>query len=255
MKPKSGSFSIRKIVVNLAGIFLLPLLIVSLAFLGILAWIHRYQLPYADKFLPTAAPLPVSTPHILSHSPTDRATHVIHDDFSSDTYEWGIFEFNGKAEVYDGELHLQSNSASPFTIAVSDPSLLEPSQEYFLQADFRTDQLTSSGYGLTFGLSYRDDTSYLCTIYPTMNSLYLYKRTASSWQTLTSAANVPLQKYPLKNTLGVYYNAGSIELDLNGVSTLIYRDDSPYTSAGFGFYVNESGYQLLVDNLFLYRLK
>jgi len=255
MKPESGSFSTRKIVVKVAGVFLLLMLFASLACLGIFSWMYRYQLPYSNKFIPIATPVAISTPHILSHSPADPTIRVIHEDFSSDTYEWGIFEFNGKAEVYDGELHLQSNSASPFTIAVSDSSLLEPSQEYFLQADFRTDQLTTSGYGLTFGLSYRDDTSYLCNIYPTMHSLYLYKRTTTGWQTLTSAANVPLQKYPLKNTLGVYYTAGSIELDLNGVSTLTYRDDSPYTSAGFGFYVNDSGYQLLVDNLFLYRVK
>ena len=88
-----------------------------------------------------------------------------------------------------------------------------------------------------------------------MHSLYLYKRTASSWQTLTYATNVPLQKYPLKNTLGVYYNNGSIELDLNGASALTFNDDSPYTSVGFGFYVNDSAFQLLVDNLFLYRVK
>jgi hypothetical protein len=254
MKPEPGVFVTRKIVVNFAGAFLLLMLIASLACFGIIAWMYRYQLPIADKFLPAATPLPVSTPHILSHSPSDSAILVIHDDFSSDTFEWGILERKGKAEVYDGELHLQSNSDSPFTIAVSGASLLEPSQEYFLQADFGTDQLTASAYGLVFGLSSRDDTFYLSEIFPVAHILYLYKHNSAGWQALTFA-NVPLQNYPLENTLGVYYNGGSIELDLNGVSTLTYRDDNPYTSAGFGFYVSDSGYQLLIDNLFLYRLR
>ena len=253
MKPEPGVFVTRKIVVNFAGAFLLLMLIASLACLGLIAWIYRYQLPIADKLLP-AAPLPVSTPHILSHSPSAPAIRVIHDDFSSDAFEWGILEHNGKAEVYDGELHLQLNSDFPYNIAVSGASFLEPSQEYFLQADFGTDQLTSSDYGLAFGLSSQDDTFYLSNILPAAHILYLYKHNNAGWQAL-AFANVPLQKYPLKNTLGVYYNAGSIELDLNGVSTLTYRDDSPYTSPGFGFYMSNSGYQLLVDNLFLYRLR
>jgi hypothetical protein len=100
-----------------------------------------------------------------------------------------------------------------------------------------------------------DDSYYLFEIYPSSNGLYLYKHTTTGWKTLTYATNVPLQKYPLKNTLGVYYNNGSIELDLNGASTLTFHDDSPYTSVGFGFYVNDSGYQLLVDNLFLFGIK
>jgi len=92
----------------------------------------------------------------------------------------------------------------------------------------------------------------LFEILPQFHEYGLYKHAASAkWTKLVPYASAEaIRPYPESNTLGIYFNNGSIELYINGNLESTYRDQAPYNSGDFGAYVDDSGFTLFVTHFF-----
>src|SRR5215212_2734334 len=108
-------------------------LIILYAALLIMVLVFSHGKP-AMRNGPQSTPIPIPTPHILVHQPIKNIT-VVHDDFSANRREWGLFYPNGKLEVINGKLILQSNINSGFVIGTSEQFALS-GEKYYVQADF-----------------------------------------------------------------------------------------------------------------------
>src|SRR5215211_4900999 len=71
--------------------------------------------PSPSTRIPSATPTIAVTqaPHILVHQPAAKSG-VILEDFSSNKREWGLYYPNGKLEIINGKLILQSNIEQSF---------------------------------------------------------------------------------------------------------------------------------------------
>jgi hypothetical protein len=200
---------------------------------------------------PTASATP--TPHILVHQPVGN-NEVKHEDFSTNNPDWGLSSPFGKLEVINGKLILQSNTSGYFVIG-ENQKLISPGQKYYVQADFFTDIDTDKSYGLAFGLNQSTGTFYLFEVWPQTSDFRLFKYAAGDWGELIPFSHGNIRSYPEANTLSVYFNMGNIQLYINGelVSTCV--DDSPLQFTGVGAFSNNSGYRVIMDDLFIYNEK
>jgi hypothetical protein len=207
----------------------------------------------ADKNAPTPTITSTPVPHILGHAPPTHSA-VIHEDFSSNKNDWGLYFDYGKLEIMNGKLILQSDV--PNGIGVGTSKQFSPKGEnYYLQADFSTDTNTSSSYGLVFGLNKSLATYYLFEIWPQSASFRLFKYNAGKWAELIPFSHLEVSPYPHANTLSVYFDKGQIELFINGKSVSKYSDKDFFQSKDVGVFVNNSGYRLIVDDFFVYDEK
>jgi hypothetical protein len=189
-------------------------------------------------------------PHILVREPADQ-TSVIHEDFSSNKREWGLYYPNGKLEIIDEKLILQSNLEKRYVIGKSQGfDLLE--QPYYIQADFSTDVDNGLAYGLIFGISDSLQTYYMFEVSPRTGYFHLLKYNTGKWEELVPFTHGSLKPYPEANTLSVYFDAGHIELYMNGDLVSNFSDSNFFQSTGAGVFVNSIGYRLIVDNFFAY---
>jgi hypothetical protein len=204
----------------------------------------------ADRNAPTPTVTNTPVPHILGHSPSTQSA-VIHEDFSSNENDWGLYFDYGKLEVINGKLILQSDV--PNGIGVGTSKQISPkSENYYVQADFSTDIKISSSYGLVFGLNKSLATYYLFEIWPQAGSFRLFKYNAGKWEELIPFSHVEMSPYPQANTLSVSFDKGRIELYINGKSVSKYSDKDYFQSKDIGIFVNNSGYRLIVDDFFVY---
>jgi hypothetical protein len=207
----------------------------------------------ADRNAPTPTSTTTPVPQILGRSPSTQST-VIHEDFSSNENDWGLYFDYGKLEVINGKLILQSDV--PNGVGVGTSKQFSPTSEnYYIQADFSTDINTSYSYGLVFGLNKSLATYYLFEIWPQSASFRLFKYNAGKWAELIPFSHVEMSPYPQANTLSVYFDKGLIELYINGKSVSNYSDKDFFQSRDVGIFVNNSGYRLIVDDFFVYDEK
>ena len=207
----------------------------------------------ADKNAPTPTIASTPVPQILGRAPSTQSA-VIHEDFSSNKNDWGLYFDYGKLEVINGKLILQSDV--PNGVGVGTVKQFSPkSEKYYVQADFSTDINTSSSYGLVFGLNKSLATYYLFEIWPQSANFRLFKYNAGKWAELTPFSHVEMNPYPQANTLSVYFDKGSIELFINGKSVSKYSDKDSFQSRDVGIFVNNSGFRLIVDDFFVYDEK
>lgn len=206
----------------------------------------------ADRDAPTPTPTNTPVPQILVHLPTDQ-TPVIHEEFSSNENDWGL-HFGGKLEIINGKLVLQS--VVPNGIAIGTSNQISPTSEsYYVQADFFTDTDTNIAYGLVFGLNRSLGTYYLFEIFPQSSAFRLFKANAGKWTELVPYTGTNTSRYPNLNTLSVYFDRGAIQLYINGELVSEYSDQDFLHSKQVGVYVDDIGYRLLVDDLFIYNKK
>jgi len=202
---------------------------------------------------PTPTPTLTPVPRILVHSPSDQSK-VIHEDFSSNKNLWALYYDPGKLEVVNGKMILQSNVANNYEIGTS-RTLAPNGGRYYIQADLSTDTETSDPYGLLFGSSRSLGTYYMFEIQPQRGTYRLSKYNAGHWKELIPATSVELNPHPFSNTLSVYFDHGKMELYINGSLASTYTDKDFFQSRDLGMFVSNTGYRLLVDDLFLYSEK
>ena len=198
----------------------------------------------------TPTPIVTQSPHILVRQPVDES-NLISEDFSSNEREWGLYYPQGKLEIINGKLILQSNIEQRYVIAKSREFdfLKEP---YYVQADFTTDVNESFAYGLIFGFGDSLETYYMFEVVPRTGYSHLLKYNTGKWEELVPFTQSIVRPYPETNTLSVYFDGGEIELYINGDLVNSVSDRKFFRSTGVGVFVNNSGYRLIVDNFFAY---
>jgi hypothetical protein len=207
----------------------------------------------ASRNSPTSTPTVTPVPQVLVHTPSDPG-RVIHEDFSSDKNLWGMYYENGKLEIINGRMVLQSGVTNGIEVGTS-RKLAPTGDRYYLQADLSTDTETTNSYGLVFGASQSLGTYYLFELWPQNGTYRLFKFNTGKWTELIPATPVELHPYPFSNTLSVDFDRGTIGLFVNGNLVSEYTDGDYFQSKGIGMYVNNMGYRLLVDDLFIYSEK
>lgn len=221
------------------------ILCVSIVILG------RRQI--TERNSPTPTPAITPTPHILVQPPANQ-TIITHDDLSSNRYNWGLYFHYGKIEIINGKLILQSNIVNGYAIGTS--GQLSPiSEKYYIQADLSTDLDTDRSYGLVFGLNRTLATYYMFEIQPRGKGFRLFKYNAGKWTELIPFTQVEIKPYPEATTLGVHFNSGQMELFINGLMVSEYSDKDYFQSKDFGVFVSNTGYRLIVDDIFTYDEK
>ena len=241
-KPK------RRTLTLLAGIYLILLYLILFV---IVILVSHKQITATASPTPTAAPTVM--PHILVHTPPVKVA-ATHEDFSSNQRDWGLYFANGKLEVINGKLILQSNLANVFAIGIN-THLAPISEKYYLQADFSTDTVTNWPYGLIFGFNKSLDTHYVFEIAPQDSSFALLKYNSGKWTMLVPFSKVEINPFPAANTLSVYFDKGSMELYINGKLASKYSDTDYFQSKDVGVFAGNIGYRLFVDDLFVYSEK
>ena len=206
----------------------------------------------------SATPTPIITqiPRILAHEPDDKTKviNVIKEDFSSNKREWGLFYPNGKLEIINGKLILQSNLEQRYVIGRSrEFDFLN--EKYYVQADFTTDVDNGYSYGLVFGISDSLGTYYMFEVVPRTGYFRLLKYNNGKWDELVPLTYSVLKPYSEENTLSIYFDAGDIELFINGNLVSSFSDNNFFQSKGIGVFVQSTGYRLIVDNFFAYDEK
>jgi hypothetical protein len=204
--------------------------------------------------IPTPTPtLTQAPPRILVRAPVDQ-DNIIHEDFSSNQRNWGLNYSYGKLQVINGKLILQSNVSNGIEIGTSE-QITPKGEHYYLQADFSTDIEAISSYGLVFGMNRSLATYYLFVVWPQTSRFGLFKYNAGNWTELVPFAAAKVSPYPHTNTLSVSFDKGAIELYINGTLVSEYADKGFFQSKDVGVYVNNGGYQLIVDDFFIYDEK
>jgi hypothetical protein len=201
---------------------------------------------------PSATPTIAVTqaPHILVHQPADKSS-VIREDFSSNKREWGVYYPYGKLEIINGKLILQSNIEQGFVIGRSrEFDYLE--QPYYIQADFSTDIDNDFTYGFIFGMSDTLETYYMFEVASKTGYIRLLKYNTGKWDELVPFTQAIVKPFPEANTLSVYFDAGDIELFINGDLVSRFTDNNFFRSTSVGVFVTNTGYRLIVDNFFAY---
>jgi hypothetical protein len=212
----------------------------------------RTQIAFIHSPTPTITA--TSLPHILVHDPSDSIS-ITREDFSSDQRDWGLYYRNGKIQIIQGVLLLQSNLSNELAIGTS-KQLAPTSEKYYLQADFSTDVTTQDGYGLIFGASKSSGTYYVFELFPQSKNFGLLKYNAGDWKVLAPYQQTEkMLPFPNTNTLSVYFEKGSIELYINGSPVTKYSETNYLQSKDIGVLVSNSGYRLIVDNLFVVNEK
>ncbi len=249
----------EKTYVNWEKIFIyicmLMAFIMILTCLSVMTFAYRENIPYIQNYFPTPTATP---PHILALQPADTVK-VTNEDFSSNRSEWSIYYRFSKAEVKDGKLFLESFEHDEFAIGYCNSCsfvirtnnyLRSP---YYLQADFNTDQKMNSYYGLVFNIIKEKHSYYTFILNPTLKKYSLNKFQDDNWSNLASGESDLIRSYPETNTLSVDFEAGVINLYINGQVVTSTTDKNPTDFGKIGVFVGDSGFKLIVDNLFAYH--
>jgi hypothetical protein len=195
-----------------------------------------------------AVSLPPTTP--TPHIPAIidlKVPMIVEDDFTDNLNLWVSDQDGEKLKVRNGTLPLQSKKTNNNLIAYCQacPYLYLP---YYIEADFSTDIATGESFGLV--VNDTSDGFYLFEINMESKRYYLYQRGNDNWSLRASGESNKIQAFPNTNTLGIFANKDFLELYINATLVDLYTETSHlFYFDSFGFYVNNSGFELYVDNL------
>jgi hypothetical protein len=230
-----------------AGYLFFLLLVAALCSLLLFNIASRPQVPPVNPFT-TSLPPKIPTPHILSTTQQNAAV-IFKDDFSDDSHGWENNEDWEKAQVTLGKLLLESFDEGYYASAECAlcPSLDSP---FYLQADFSTGKEINDDYGIYF--NYDEGDFFLFTINSKAGRYYLYQKYNDVWSLMASGESQKIDTFPAINTLGLYANQDLVELYVNGKLINSYRQSGhSFHEGDFGFYADDAGFQLIVDNLII----
>jgi hypothetical protein len=238
----------------------IPEFIVALGyfFFFCLAFTFCLELFYANNAKHTspqntfATSLPPTTP--TPHFPAIidlNGPKIIEDDFTDDQNRWGSYYEWEKIKVGNGKLPLQSEQTNSILIGYCQACTYMYSP-YYIEADFSVDKATDESYGLVVNLSTKE--FYLFEINMESKKYYLYQWSNNNWSLRASGESDKIQVFPNTNTLGVYADKDFLELYVNDALIDLYTETGhTFYINSFGFYVNNSGFELSVDNLAIYK--
>jgi hypothetical protein len=200
--------------------------------------------PFATSLPPTT-----STPHMIP-AEQKNADVIFKDDFSDDSHGWEDGENWYKAQVALGKLLLESLDQGYYATAECGlcPTLKSP---FYLQADFSTGREIDNDYGIYFNYD-KEDNFFLLTINPQAGRYYIYQNYNDVWALVASGKSQEIKKFPAINTLGIYASKDRVELYVNGKLIDSYQQSGhSFHEGDFGFYSDDAGFQLIVDNLII----
>ncbi len=212
-----------------------------------LSYLQRQPVPI-NSFA-TSLPPTTPTPHIV---PADQqnATVLFKDDFGDDGHGWAGTEDNSKEQVTLGKLLLESKKEGyyAFTSCALCPALDTP---FYLQADLSTGHVTDKNFGIYFNYNYTDNGDFLLfQINTEARKYYFYYGNNDGWSLWSSGQSDLIKPFPVTNTLGIYARKDAVEFYVNGQIIDSYEQSGyPFYLGDFGFYVDNSYFQLVVDNL------
>jgi len=212
-------------------------------------------------FTPTLTPSPTltftptitTTPHVLI--PPLMNETVFTEQFETNDQNWYAYYSDNTTEVKDSRLVIRSDKKGYIGLALCTTCPLFRESFYF-QAEVSSLTLTPESYGLAFCSSGYDSDFYAFQINPQTRTYDLYKHSAQGWETLLKIKFTPLlNKFPVTNILAVLFDRGTIELYINATQVNTYQDLEPLSCRRFGFYVNDGGFDMTVDNVFAYSIQ
>lgn len=193
---------------------------------------------------------PTPTPHIPVNYPAGSHS-IFKDDFTDNNNRWGDDQQPTQLSVDNGKLSFGAVSQGRYATAIAGkPGHFN--QPYYLQADLSTDKGTDEDFGIIFeeqinGLG-RDD-FFLYSIDPKSKEYSLDHRFPDGWSWRMGGTSDLIHSFPAVNTLGLYVNQGYVEFYINHHMVNTYQDaGESFQSGETGFYVNNSGFQLIVTN-------
>ncbi|MCQ3938666.1 MAG: hypothetical protein DPW18_16710 [Chloroflexi bacterium] len=199
----------------------------------------------------TNLPSRTPTPHI-NPAGQSEAPIIFADDFSNDDNRWILPDGEGHSlSVEDGKLFLESKIDNEHAIAECRecPYLDEP---YYLQADLATTTATNEDFGIVFNFNPSRETFYLLSINTESKEYSIYHLGENSWSRRLEGGSLQIKSFPNPNTLGIYADSGIVEIYINGqIVDSFVQTGEPFHFGYFGFYVDDEGFELSVDNLII----
>jgi hypothetical protein len=105
---------------------------------------------------------------------------------------------------------------------------------------------------MIFGLNHNTDSFYLFQINTEAKKYYLYHHTYDGWSLRAAGESNHIKSFPASNILGIYANQDIAEFYINGEIIDSYNQSKPTFQFGyFGFYVDDTDFQLIIDNLMI----
>jgi hypothetical protein len=202
----------------------------------------------------TSLPPITPTPHILLGSQPNMP-QVFKDDFHNDSHGWASTGEDSRTQVTLGKLLFESrkDNSYAFTGCRYCPTLDTP---FYLEADFSTGKATDRGFGIYFNFDDKNNGSFfLFRINPEARKYYFYHGSNDGWSIRAAGKSSEIQSFPAANTLGVYADEDTVELYVNGKIVDSYKQSGySFQKGNFGFYIDGSDYQLIVDNLIINKI-
>lgn len=245
VEPKEKISYIPEFIVVLGYILFLVLFVILCAFL--VYFRSPQNSSQLNDFATSLPPITPSPSIPLTYVP--EATHIFQDMFDRNQNSWTDEQDPSMYRFRDGKLVIESNDDGNYVLASCSkcPYLEEP---YYLQADLSTDKLIDEAFGVVFKLLYSHENFYLFEINPAAQKYFLYHRTKDNWSLRMSGKTQRIASYPAVNRIGIYINKGTIEFYINEKIVDTYEDNgTSFQSGGFGFYANDAGFKLIIDNL------
>jgi hypothetical protein len=204
--------------------------------------------------------LPPLTPNPHIRSTFSPATTIVfEDDFSDDHNGWidasSWIGGGSTEEIKDGKLFFASASDGHYAITTCTlcDSLNQP---YFLIADLTTGQATDQDFGIMFDKGDNPSDFYVFQVNTEKRYYYVSHHATNNWLLRTSGESNLIRSYPATNTLGIYVNKDNIEFYINGEIVDSYQEtETSFQTGVIGFYVDNSSFELVIDNLLIYKIE
>jgi hypothetical protein len=204
----------------------------------------------------TSSPTPTitltATPDIVLTSISEMEP-AFKDDFSSNQYKWMPHFNNNKVLVENGLLSLRSNETGYIGIATCS-SCPQTGNSFYFQGDVSLQENKNESFGLAFCIQ-GDYSYYTFSINPKVRRYDFFKHSANGWETLVRNESAhAIKGSPDSNTLGVFFDRGEITLYINNMSVYSYTGETPYQCGQFGFFVHGGGFDMLADDVEIYKI-
>ena len=204
--------------------------------------------PTQDPFLASLS-APTPTPHIPINYQAGTNS-IFKDAFIDNRNSWQNEEDLTSITVEGGKLSFGSLHNGNFATARSGEPASYLNQPYYLQADLSVDQITADSIGIIFrAIPGGSNDFFVFQINLESKQYSLYHHASNFWSMRMSGNTDSIQSYPSINTLGIFVNKGYLEFYINHKIVDTYQDTGmSFQSGRTGFYVDNSGFNLIVTN-------
>lgn len=238
----------------IAGGYILLFCLVIYVLTFFFLWVSFPKDDQSINIIATNLPSRNPTPSILPTSLSDEAI-IFKDEFSDDKNKWTqSIKKDVLAEIKDGKLILQLRDEESFGEIKCElcPDMQEP---YYLEADLSTTKDTNQNFGLIFHYDNVLDDFYVLTINTETQQYKLFHQNYSGWALKIGGYSNFIRSYPDHNTIGILTRNDTVEIYINSQIVDSYKSTGEFFQDGyFGFYVTNTGFELSVDNLKVYKI-